>query len=49
MVLFEISNVSNIVNALRSGVNKLPVKCGIISKKLLLNLLIIVLAIFSIG
>ena len=35
MVLFEISNVSNIIalNALRSGVNKLPVKCGIISKK----------------
>ena len=49
MVLFEISNVSNIIalNALRSGVNKLPVKCGIISKKTIINILIIILAVIT--
>lgn len=35
MILFEISNVSHVIalNALQSGINKLPVKCEIIFKK----------------
>ena len=34
MILFEISNVSKVIgfNALRSGINKLPVKCEIVKK-----------------